>query len=225
MSRDLLLVFVKEPSPGLVKTRLAEAIGAKAAAELYRLLAEEVRRNTAPLADEYRRLWFFTPPEARPAMDAWLAGETLIVQIPGDLGARMAAALAEAFRRGAERVLLIGTDVLGLSRALLSEAFASLRDHDLVLGPAHDGGYYLVGLNRPQPGLFTGIAWSTPSVLGATVERASALGLGVRLLTPLADLDTLEDLRRERSRLAPLLASREGLRRLVGGLVGERPIP
>ena len=151
---DLLLVFVKEPSPGQVKTRLAQAIGAKAAAELYRLLTEEVLRRTAPAGSEYRRLLFFAPPQAGPAMAAWLPGETLVEQVEGDIGARMAGAFEEAFRRGAQRALLIGTDVPGLSRELLIEGFASLEDHDLVLGPAQDGGYYLLGLDRPQPALF-----------------------------------------------------------------------
>lgn len=214
MNPDLVLVFVKEPSPGRVKTRLAHAIGAKAAAELYRLLTEEVLRRTAPVGSEYQRLLFFAPPQAGPAMASWLPGETLIAQVEGDLGARMAGAFEEAFRRGAQRALLIGTDVPGLSRELLIEGFASLEDHDLVLGPAQDGGYYLAGLDRPQPALFRSVAWSTPSVLGATVERAGVLGLSVRLLETLGDVDTVADLRRERGRLAPLLAEREGLRRL-----------
>jgi glycosyltransferase A (GT-A) superfamily protein (DUF2064 family) len=86
------------------------------------------------------------------------------------------------------------------------EAFRSLDDHDLVLGPAHDGGYYLLAVDRPRPALFQGIAWSTPSVLAATVERAGTLGLTVRLLDPLRDIDTLDDLRAERTRLEPVLA-------------------
>jgi rSAM/selenodomain-associated transferase 1 len=211
---DLLLVLVKEPSPGQVKTRLAQTIGAKAAAELYRLLSEEVLRRTAPRESEHQRLVFFAPSQARAAMACWLPGETLIAQVEGDLGARMAGAFEEAFRRGARRALLIGTDVPGLSRELLVEGFAALEDHDLVLGPARDGGYYLLGLDRPQPALFRSIAWSTSSVLATTVERAGALGLSVRLLETLGDVDTGPDLRREWGRLAPLLAGREGLRRL-----------
>lgn len=118
----------------------------------------------------------------------------------------MSAAFHEAFRRGARRVAIVGTDAPFVSRETVLEAFRSLDDHDLVLGPAHDGGYYLLAVDRPRPALFQGIAWSTPSVLAATVARAGTLGLTMRLLDPLRDIDTLDDLRAERTRLEPVLA-------------------
>ncbi len=129
----------------------------------------------------------------------------------------MATAFDEAFRRGARRVAIVGTDAPFVSRETVLEAFRSLDDHDLVLGPAHDGGYYLLAVDRPCPALFQGIAWSTRSVLAGTVERAGTLGLAVRLLEPLRDIDTLEDLRAERRRLEPLL---KGPARVFGRAAG-----
>jgi hypothetical protein len=208
MGADLLIVFVKEPRPGIVKTRLLPALDPESAAELYRALAEEEIRQTAPRGGEYTRLFFYAPPGSPEAMSAWLPGETFVVQQGADLGARMAAAFAEAFRRGARRAAIIGTDVPWLTRGRVEEALAALDDHDVVLGPTADGGYYLLALDRPRPEVFRGIVWSTPSVLASTVERAAALGLRVRLLGELPDIDTIEDLRAHWPRLRPLLAGR-----------------
>jgi rSAM/selenodomain-associated transferase 1 len=219
--RDLLLVFLKEPRPGAVKTRLVPLLGETMAAELYRVMAEEELRRTAPAGAEYARMLFFTPPEGRDAVEAWLPGEECAPQSAGDLGARMASAFADAFGRGAQRVTIIGTDAPAVDRGTVLEAFAALQDHDLVLGPAKDGGYYLIGLERPRPELFGGIAWSTPGVFPTTMERAAALGLRVRLLEPLRDIDTPEDLRAERARLEPLLRERPGLRQAIAAAYTE----
>jgi uncharacterized protein len=216
-----LLVFMKWPRPGTAKTRLARSLGDEAAAELYRVLAEEEIRRTAPREGEYERLFFFAPAGARAEMEAWLPGETLVPQEGADLGERLAAAFAEAFGRGARRAAVIGTDVPWVSREVVAEALASLEDHDLVLGPARDGGYYLLALDRPRPTLFSGIAWSTPSVFAATVERAEALGLGVRVLETLRDIDTLGDVRAEWERLRPLLAGRALREAVQRALAGE----
>lgn len=209
---------MKEPRPGAAKTRLIPSLGAEQAAALYRLLAEEEIRRTAPRPGEYERLFFVDPPGA--SLADWLRGEALLPQQGADLGARMSAAFEEAFRRGASRVAVVGTDVPFVSRGLVVEAFRALDDHDLVLGPAEDGGYYLLAVAEPRPALFSGIAWSTASVLAATVERAGTLGLSVRLLEPLRDIDTLEDLRAERARLAPLLARSPALAAAVAEALG-----
>ena len=129
-------------------------------------------------------------------MDAWLPAERLHVQSAGDLGARMAAAFEWAFDGGAARVVLIGTDTPDLSRGDVLHAFESLRTSDLVVGPSLDGGYYLIGLPRPIPALFERIPWSTPAVLGETLNRAESLGLRAAPLAVKADIDTLEDVRR-----------------------------
>ena len=203
--RDRLLVFVKAPRPGMVKTRLAAALGAEPAAALYRAIAAEEIRRTAPRDAEYDRVFCFDPPDAKGEIARWLPGEALRPQEGPDLGARMARAFADAFDAGARRVAIVGTDVQSCGRERVAEAFHALDDHDLVLGPTHDGGYYLVALDRPRPALFQAMPWSTPSVLPATAERAGVLGLAVRMLDPLRDIDTVEDVHAEWPRVSALL--------------------
>jgi uncharacterized protein len=205
VSPDTLIVFVKAPRPGATKTRLARHIGDHAAAAVYRAVAGDAARRLAPRRGEYQRLFFYAPADGGAEVESWLRGETCLPQIEGDLGERMAAAFAAAFERGARRAVIVGSDVPGLSGVAVREALDALEERDVALGPARDGGYYLMALRRPCPALFAGLAWSTPSVLAATLERADALGLKVRLLEPLTDIDTLEDLRQEWPAVAELL--------------------
>ena len=114
-------------------------------------------------------------------------------QTSGDLGRRMATAFAEAFRSGALRVAVIGTDCPAITPELLAEAFQRLETADLVLGPATDGGYYLIALRRPVPELFVDIPWGSPRVLEQTLQRAQRLSLSVALLKTLSDVDRPED--------------------------------
>ncbi len=215
MPPERLLVFVKRPRAGEVKTRLGRDLGPEDAAELYRAMAEQVLAATAPAPGGYAREVWFAPAGAARDIAAWLPGETRRAQAGGDLGRRMDGAFASAFARGATRAVLIGTDAPALDRDRVERALDALRHHDLVLGPATDGGYYLIGLGASRPGLFRGVAWSTPAVLQATLERAAALGLRAALLDELRDVDTLADLRQEWKRLAPLLEGREALRRRI----------
>jgi hypothetical protein len=216
---DVLAVFVKEPRPGAVKTRLASAIGAERAAALYRAMAEAEIAATSPRPGEFERLFFFAPAGAAAALGAWLGASTLIPQAAGGLGARMVAAFAEAFARGARRVALVGTDVPWLTRGTVLESFRQLDDHDVVLGPAEDGGYYLIALDRPRPALFEQVAWSTPTVLADTLARAAALDLRVRRLASMPDVDTLDDVRRHWDRLRTLLPA--PLRAALGPIVED----
>jgi uncharacterized protein len=196
---DLLVVFVKSPRPGFVKTRLAAAVGAVHAAALYRAMAERVLEATR--GDGHGRAVFFDPPDGRADVEAWLPGETCVAQSAGDLGVRMASAFRWAFDGGATKVVLIGTDAPELSRDDIERAFEALGGHDVVLGPSFDGGYYLIGLRQPAPALFDGITWSTPAVLGQTLELAESLGLTTTPLPARGDVDTVEDLRREWPRM------------------------
>jgi hypothetical protein len=219
-SHRTLGVFVKLPRPGAVKTRLVPALGAQAAAELYQALAESALAATEPQGGEYERLVYYAPRDAAEAMRAWLPAGRLRHQSEGDLGERLADAFFRAFARGARRVAIVGTDVPALDRRVVLDAFAALADAEVVLGPAHDGGYYLIALREPRPELFRGVSWSTSAVLAETVERAGAAGLEVALLPRLRDLDTLADLRAEWPTLERILAPRPGLLAAVRDAVG-----
>jgi len=224
MSDRALVVFVKHPVPGAVKTRLARAVGPAAAAGLYRALAEHVLAATTPAPGQYERLVFFDPPQARDEVRGWLPGVRLLAQSEGDLGTRLRDATARAFARGASRVAVVGTDAPGLARDTVLAALDALDGADVAIGPSEDGGYYLLALRRPRPELFAGIAWSTPSVAADTRARASAAGLVVHELPVLRDVDTLEDVRLEWGALAGLLAERPRLREsLEAALARSRP--
>jgi rSAM/selenodomain-associated transferase 1 len=194
--QDVLGVFVKAPLPGRVKTRLAAEVGSQRAAEIYRHLG---RRVVAACAGSgHDTVVWFAPAKARPAVRDWLKGlsvAALRAQVSGALGACLATAFRRHFHEGARRVIMIGSDCPGVDAGLVSRALAALAEHDLVLGPAHDGGYYLIGLRAPAPQLFHGIAWSTAAVLSQTVGRARQLGLSAALLLTLRDVDTASDAR------------------------------
>jgi rSAM/selenodomain-associated transferase 1 len=216
---DVLLVFLKEPRPGAVKSRLAARLGPDEAAAVYRAIADEEIRRTAPRDDEYERWLLFDPDDAGPRLRDWLPGQRLQPQGDGDLGTRMERAFAEAFRGGARRAALIGTDVPMLARTDVLDALESLDVHDVAVGPAADGGYYLLALKGPAPELFRGVPWSTPHVLAATLDRAARLGQSVRVLRTLGDVDTADDLASDWDRIAPLLPA--DLRRRVAARLGK----
>ena len=216
-------VFVKLPRPGAVKTRLVPALGPQAAAELYEALVEAVLAGTEPQAGEYERLVYYAPSDAVEAIRAWLPGGRLRHQCEGDLGTRLADAFARAFGRGAQRVAIVGSDVPGLNRRVVLDAFVALDGADVVIGPAHDGGYYLVALREAHPELFRGVSWSTASVLAETLDRAFRAGLSVATLGPLRDVDTLDDLRDEWPALRPFVDRRPGLRAVIQRAFEGRP--
>lgn len=191
---DVLVVMAKEPRPGLAKTRLAAAVGAGAAARL----AEALLLDTLHHARDPR--WSVLLAHAPAAAGPWFAerapGLSLWPQPEGDLGRRMDAAFREAFRRGATRCVIVGTDAPHMGRGALEAAFGALDDHDACMGPAEDGGYVLIGLGEPQGRLFEGVPWSTEHVARVTRERCAALGLGLATLPSTFDVDEAEDLAR-----------------------------
>ena len=190
---DRLLVFARAPVPGAVKTRLIPALGAEGAADLHaRLLARTLA--TAYAADLAPVELWCTPDADHPAFTgaAGDPGVTLRVQPAGDLGQRMRIALESTLADGG-RALLVGCDCPALSVDDLAGAFTALADHDVVLGPAEDGGYVLVGARRVSPVLFDGIEWGGPRVLRQTRGRLVALGWRWHELRTLWDVDRPED--------------------------------
>ena len=204
MAAESLILFAKPPLAGRVKTRLAQSFGYEGAAGLYKCFlldsAETVRALTearpgVALVCE----WALERGESLdefPLAD-WLPGTFLHrAQTDADLGGRMAAALGRCLAFG-KRAVLIGTDFPDLPHEVLLDAFENLDcvdDTKITLGPAADGGYYLVGMNRFAPEIFTGIPWSTGEVLPRTMEKARAFGIGTSLLPEWRDVDEADDL-------------------------------
>jgi uncharacterized protein len=191
LKMDKLIIFVKAPRPGLVKTRLAQALGPEAAARIYQQLVAMLLKSLGGFENVELR---FAPDDALPEIRSWLRpGWTALPQGKGDLGMRLTRALAEAFESGSGRVVVIGSDSPEVTAMDIQEAWAGLHTHELVLGPACDGGYWLIGLNRPLSDLFDRISWSTARVLEQTEARARAAGMSWMRLRELADIDTAED--------------------------------
>ena len=191
MRKELLIIFVKAPRPGAVKTRLAQAIGVVGACRAYSLLTERVLSNVNDIDAVQIR---FTPDDAEKEIKHWVKpGWQCRPQGAGDLGQRLQLAFEESFRSGFRKVAIIGSDCPDVTSRDIRTAWATLEACDLALGPAHDGGYWLIALKQVVPILFEGIAWGTDSVLGETVRRANASGLKVELLRQLRDIDTEAD--------------------------------
>ena len=186
-----LIIFVKAPRPGEVKTRLAKTLGRDRACAAYRKLVDRLLSNLKSLSDVEL---CYAPPEAEKEIAPWLRPDWRAVpQTAGNLGARLSNAFARAFASGAERVVVIGSDCPYVTAKDITEAFEKLAERDVAVGPATDGGYWLIGLRQPQPALFEKIAWSTDAVLAETLSRARAGGLKIHLLRLLSDVDTAED--------------------------------
>jgi rSAM/selenodomain-associated transferase 2/rSAM/selenodomain-associated transferase 1 len=193
---DRLIIFTRYPEPGATKTRLIPALGPQGAADLHRQMSEHTLtwarrlKETSAVSPEVR---YDGGDEHR--IQQWLGADIpFFHQGSGDLGARMARAFQEAFQAGAGPVILVGTDCPGLTGQLIQKSFAVLQQSDVVLGPADDGGYYLIGLRRVIPQLFAEIPWGTGGVLSKTLQIAEDLKLRVFLLEPLGDVDRPEDL-------------------------------
>lgn len=192
-----LVVVTKAPIPGRVKTRLTPFVSPSAAAELARALLEDTLRRVGQIPRNHLVV-AVEPPEAVPFMRKIAPRAEIVPQTAGDLGARMSAVVADRFALGASAVILIGSDHPTLARAEMDRAIQWLQEggNQLVIGPARDGGYTLIGLTRPHPELFEGIPWSSSSVLQETLARAEGLSLKVRQLSVCYDVDTIEDVAR-----------------------------
>jgi hypothetical protein len=189
-----LIVFVKAPRAGVVKTRLASAIGPEAACHAYERLVAVLLANLRRL-DAVQLRYAPEDAAARVQIEPWCRpGWSLAPQGGGDLGARLDRAFYEEFTGGAQHVVVVGSDCPEVLAEDIEAGWEGLEEgNDVVLGPAVDGGYWLIGLSRRREALFTDIPWSTERVFGATLERARASGCQIRLLRTLADVDTVED--------------------------------
>lgn len=199
MTRHRLLMFLKYPLAGQTKTRLIPALGPESAAQLQQEMAEYLLRQlTHP---EWQLDIHFTGSHLAD-MQAWLGHhQAYYPQSSGDLGERLCHGFRQTFHEFADlsqqveqSVVAIGADCPEVSGRHIQQAFEKLTTHDVVIGPAKDGGYYLIGLRAHTPRLFQNIAWSTPQVFGQTYQKAKDSGLSIACLETLSDIDRPEDL-------------------------------
>lgn len=185
-----LILFVKDPVPGQVKTRLAKAIGDQKACEVYRILLKNTLDISLPLACPK----FVYYAEAVNEDDQWnVPGYIKKLQEGEDLGERMYNAFKDLFYLGFEKVLIIGSDCYDLKTEIIQEGFRQLNMKKVVIGPALDGGYYLLGMNALIPELFFDKAWSTDQLKDQTVNELRRMDISYSLLPELRDIDDLDD--------------------------------
>lgn len=193
-TRNALLIFVKNAILGKVKTRLAESVGAEKALRIYIELLRHTRDITQPL--EYGKFVYFS--SFIPDFDLIWSGDDFQqrIQHGDDLGSRMSNAFRDIFDEGYERAVVVGSDCAELTGEIIERAFHELEDSDMVIGPATDGGYYLLGMNEYHPELFENKHWSTETVFDETIQEMIDHGWIWQELPILADVDTEEDLER-----------------------------
>ena len=185
-----ILIFIRNPELGKVKTRLARTLGDEEAFRIYQILLAKTR--AAVLDCAANRCLFYSNFVAE--NDDWNPDFfEKSIQHPGDLGQRMSAAFEQIFANGAQKAVIIGSDCPELTGEILQQAFDLLENTDFVLGPVPDGGYYLLGMKAPAPSVFQDIEWSTETVRAKTIEKIEALGQSYAFLPMLSDVDTEED--------------------------------
>lgn len=188
------MLFTRYPEVGNTKTRLIPYLGARRAAELQRWMTTSMAQEMTALHPDIDRQIHFSG-GGLPQMQTWLGRQfTYLPQLVGNLGNRLHQAFARNFQAGMAAVVAIGADCPELSIRHFEQAFGHLKSHDVVLGPAADGGYYLIGLRCPQARLFENIPWGTGEVFERTVAIATHLNLSIATLEELRDVDRPEDL-------------------------------
>jgi len=210
MDNNCILFFIKSPERGKVKRRLAASLGETVATELYSTFVLDALTTIdncgAPITV------CFYPPEAKKSIVAWLGRHySYLPQRGTDLGQRMKHAFIDAFDRGFQRVIVVGSDIPDLPRDVIEGAITSLKTRDAVTGPSFDGGYYLIGFKRDtfQPQAFEGIFWGTETVFQATIHCLRTNGLALHTLPTWNDVDTVADLKDlfRRNRQTPFSSS------------------
>lgn len=188
-------MFARLPTPGHTKTRLAAAIGDEAAAELYKAFVLDLATRCAPLADEF--CVAVTPD--KPGTSRWFADAlptvtNIVFQSEGGLGHRIRRFFETTIRSISDTVVLIGSDSPDLPQSIIDDAFRALQQTDVVIAPAMDGGFVLIGLRVPPHDLFDDIRWSHPATLLDTLAAARRRGHSVAMLSPWYDVDTIDNL-------------------------------
>lgn len=200
---DTLLVVAKQPAPGQTKTRLCPPLTHDQAAELYDCFLRDTLSIMRTVPD-VRCVIGFLPEDAQGYFRKLAPDMELSPQRGASLGERLDHLLTEALLGGSQRAVIMDSDSPTLPAAYLRQAFDDLAKADVVLGPTHDGGYYLIGVKEPQPGLLREVQMSTPRVLADTLALADASGLSVSLLPTWYDVDTIEELHQLNDEIAGL---------------------
>ena len=190
MSENLILVFVRNPELGKVKTRLAKTIGDKDALKIYTILLQHTESVLHKVSSD-KVVYYSEEIQSNDLWDNALYQKKL--QKGADLGARMQNAFETAFKDTYEKVVIVGSDLFDLNPNHIKEAFTALENHEVVLGPSLDGGYYLLGMKKMNPTVFKNKQWGTDSVLESTLKNLNQQN--VKLLEALNDIDTFEDLK------------------------------
>ncbi len=193
MDKNLLLIFVKNPVLGTVKTRLAASVGNEKALATYHKLLVQTKRVTEALSAT-RRVYYSTRIEKNDLWDDEVYEKK--VQYGESLGTRMQNAFAEGFEDGYQRIVIIGSDCMELATSDIEDAFGALHSHDVVIGPATDGGYYLLGMKKLHKKLFQNKKWSKESVFLDTMEDIISEELAHYNLRTLSDVDNIQDVER-----------------------------
>jgi len=190
MAQPAIITFIKNPELGKAKTRLAATVGDERALEIYKELLRHTRETVQQLSGVEAFLFYS---KFIDESDDWSPDFfTKKLQPEGDLGTKMIAAFAEIFKTN-QPVIIVGSDCASLTSEILENAVEILKEKDFVIGPAIDGGYYLLGMNSFQPSLFENIEWSTEQVFPQTVAKIEALKMNYGLLPALSDIDFEED--------------------------------
>lgn len=191
MSNEALIIFIKNPVLGKVKTRLAVDVGEEKALEIYKVLLNHLRELSNTL--EMDKFLYYS--DYIDKDDEWSAQKyRKHLQAGGGLGKRMEKAFSEVFQKGYKKVVLIGSDIYGLKSTVIIRSFRSLDVSDVVIGPAEDGGYYLIGMKQLIKSPFTLDSWSHPGVLNDTKGKLDEEHYTIELLEQLRDIDTKSDL-------------------------------
>ncbi len=188
MPKNALIIFTRKPELGKVKTRLAKGVGDKKALEVYIHLLKHSAEISSQV-DAEKQVWYTNSIEKNDIWDDSMFKK--FTQADGDLGEKMKHAFSRNFKNAFDKVVIMGTDLLDIDTNLIEKAFEHLNHHDVVLGPAEDGGYYLLGMNHFIPEVFEDVEWSTSKVLDQTLNKLKHKS--VMLLDEKNDIDYKED--------------------------------